>query len=386
MDENPIQPPIQTPSLPKPSLKLPVTILLVAILGVAGYAGASYYLNLWPFEVADPIPTFTLRPSSSLVPTPLNQLDDWKIYTKEWATYGIRYQVSYPPDWTSTTDEYFFSIQDKSGSIFTIETPPLGFGIDTMVNEEVILVDGHQAIKINFKGGNNRDRILVQFKEKSLENIQIQFNIQEGNDTEIFDRILATFKFIESTTGGFSKNGYTWDHSNSFSQLTFISPTGDERILIPDNIAKIIHESYSRQYLTSFVMPIDLNNPDLIYLSTAHPVDLQYSKTTNRIYSYNIVTKTLNKIFEIVDQNNSPMDNKSARILRSVASDGSKIILLSDDAENSPGPCTSIWYDYQDRLVHLDLNNVSIGLKTYNVSGAVVEQGRAEQIECQRSL
>jgi len=180
------------------SFKFPVLVAVVIGIAIVGYFASAYYFTLWPFEVSvAPVPTFTPRPSLGLTPTPSSQFEGWKTYTKEKATYGIRYQVSYPPGWTPSIDEFYFSIEDKGGSIFTIETPPLGFGIDTTINEEDIVVDGRQAIRINFKGGNNRDRILVQFKDKSLENIQIQFNTQEGNNTEIFDQILSTFKFIE---------------------------------------------------------------------------------------------------------------------------------------------------------------------------------------------
>ena len=128
---------------------------------------------------------------------PAVDTSNWKTYIKEKETYGIKYRVSYPPDWTPSSDEYFFSIKDKDGAIFTIETPPLGFGIDTTVNSESVLVDGRKAVKIEFEGGGNRDRILVQFQERSLENIQILFNAPKGYNSKIFDDILTTFKFIQ---------------------------------------------------------------------------------------------------------------------------------------------------------------------------------------------
>lgn len=90
MDDNSIQQPVIPPSLPKSSFKLPVTILLVAILGVVGYAGASYYLNLWPFEISAPIPTFT--PRSSPATSPTNQVDGLKTYRND--KYG--FEFDYP--------------------------------------------------------------------------------------------------------------------------------------------------------------------------------------------------------------------------------------------------------------------------------------------------
>lgn len=76
MEENPIQQPIQPPSLSKPPLKLPLTILIVVMLGVVGYAGASYYLNLWPFEVSAPV-------SVSNLPEKTADLDNRKIDEKK---------------------------------------------------------------------------------------------------------------------------------------------------------------------------------------------------------------------------------------------------------------------------------------------------------------
>lgn len=105
MEENPIQQPIQSPSLPKQSFKLPVTILLVAIAGVAGYAGASYYLNLWPFEASVPVPTFTPRPSPS--PTQSVSVSDaWKTY--ESTEHG--FTIKYPPNLF-----LYYYPEDKSG-------------------------------------------------------------------------------------------------------------------------------------------------------------------------------------------------------------------------------------------------------------------------------
>src|SRR3989344_1772858 len=95
MDENPIQQPTQPNSdtgLSKSSPKLPLIILLVVMLSVAGYFASAYYLNLYPFEqTAIPALTFTLRPSPSPTQSTLDT-STWKTYTN--TQYG--FEIQYP--------------------------------------------------------------------------------------------------------------------------------------------------------------------------------------------------------------------------------------------------------------------------------------------------
>lgn len=120
MDENPISQPVQPPSLPKISPKLPITLLIVAVLAIGGYFASAKFLNLWPFEVATPIPTFTPRPSSILKAT---DISNWEIY------YDLDTKIS-------------FKIPPLAGSSRVIKTiiplpsTDISFSIETLYNNK----------------------------------------------------------------------------------------------------------------------------------------------------------------------------------------------------------------------------------------------------------
>ncbi|MDP3963673.1 MAG: hypothetical protein Q8Q39_04200 [bacterium] len=119
---------------------------------------------------------------------------DWKTYRNE--EYG--FEVKYPVGWSENYSDSFFFLQDNIGAMFIVEIPPAGYGIDNVVTSGPILVGGNPATKIVFKGGNNRDRIHVQFRDEDLrEKIAIIFNAPGGYNLQIFNQILSTFRFLE---------------------------------------------------------------------------------------------------------------------------------------------------------------------------------------------
>ncbi|MFA5954454.1 MAG: hypothetical protein WC817_02895 [Patescibacteria group bacterium] len=175
--------------------------------------------------------------------------------------------------------------------------------------------------------------------------------------------------------------------------LVFVSPSG-EKTVVPDSIWFQIYaatafdktEKQGGQNLTSFYMPVHPTNKDIIFLSTEEPLVETFSRITNRIYSYNLKTSELKEVYSETVENNSPMNPHSARILRTVGTDGSKVLVLYDDYENSPGPCTKIWYHYKDRVAYLELADVQGGLKSYTVPSYKVEEGRVDSDKCLQEL
>ncbi len=171
--------------------------------------------------------------------------------------------------------------------------------------------------------------------------------------------------------------------------LVFVSASGDKTV-VPDNVWFQIYAGSAfektgkrdGQNLTSFDMPVHPVDNDVIFLSTSESLNEGYSRIKNRIYSYNLKTSELKEIYSEVAENNSPMGSHSARIFRTVGIDGSKVIVLYDDPDNSPGPCTRIWYHYKDRMGYLELADVQGGLKTYSVPVYKVEEDRVDADQC----
>jgi len=175
--------------------------------------------------------------------------------------------------------------------------------------------------------------------------------------------------------------------------LVFVSPTG-EKTVIPDSIWFQIYAGSAfgktgkrgGQNLTSFDMPIHPSDKNIIFLSTDEPLNETYSRIANRIYSYNLQTSELKEIYYEIAENNSPMGGNFARIFRTVGIDGSKIIVLYDDTNNSPGLCTRIWYHYKDRMGYFELADVQSGLKAYIVPTYKADEDRIDADKCLNEL
>jgi hypothetical protein len=172
------------------------------------------------------------------------------------------------------------------------------------------------------------------------------------------------------------------------NHLIFVSSSG-EKLEVPDDVWFKIYagSAYAEtgkrdgEDLTSFDMPVDPQNKDMIYLSTAEPLDKAYSRVKNRIYSYNLTTATLHEIYSEIMEAPS-----SWKIFRTVGIEGLKIILLRDNPDNSPGPCTDIWLGYKDQMEYLDINDPQAGLKNYIVPAYKIEEGRSYAERCLREF
>lgn len=130
------------------------------------------------------------------------------------------------------------------------------------------------------------------------------------------------------------------------------------------------------EIMESFHAPESPSDDNVIFVSTSGDVTGEWPdmKSTNKIYSYNIETGELSKLYEEVEN----------RILRTLGIEGSKLIVMYDLIDNSPGPCFSIWADW-DNFGYLDVENPNT-LKPYTVPDYQVQKGKAEQKECEAEL
>lgn len=129
----------------------------------------------------------------------------------------------------------------------------------------------------------------------------------------------------------------------------------------------------------SFYAPESPADDDMIFVSTSGDTTpttgkWQDIKSTNKIYSYNIKTGELSKLYE----------EHENRILRTMGIEGSKLIVMYDLIDNSPGPCFSVWADWND-FGYLDVENPNT-LRQYTVPGYQVQKGKDEQKECEAEM
>lgn len=174
----------------------------------------------------------------------------------------------------------------------------------------------------------------------------------------------------------------------SADRLEFISPSGD-RVIIPGDIWSQIAGSSNhgkgwnpRVDLASHYMPIHPKDNNTVFLSNTYRVDEENSKIVNRIFSYNIKTSDLKEVYYEVSENDSPRNNGTPRVLRTMGMDGSKLIVLYSDIDDSPGPCFGYWSSYNDRMGFLELSDVQSGLKPYVVPTYKIKEDKKFVEEC----
>lgn len=135
-------------------------------------------------------------------------------------------------------------------------------------------------------------------------------------------------------------------------------------------------EKQSGEILASFYAPDSSANKNTIYVSTQGKYigEFPNGKQENKIYSYDLDSKVLNEIYKETED----------RTLRGLGREDNKLILMLDRIDNSPGPCFSIWANWE-KFATLDLDNPEEGLKDFTVPDYLVERGKKEQAECQQS-
>lgn len=338
-----------------------------------------------------------------------------KVVISDWKTYrnaNDGFQVMYPNDWNldpfGTAKTFNLTSLPKSaygqGGVLPRGGAEITIWNSSSVSEELTKDDlrGGQLVERNpyIIAGINAAKIIYKIPTTPLyveKNIVVYLpkdsNVykfiltyyendpREKEFTDIFEKILLTFKFLLPPK----------PISTQTQTLTLTTPLVGGKIIISGlniNIESAFKKTgkQSGQNLTSFDMPVHPINKDIIFLSTAEPLNETHSRIINRIYSYNLKTSEQKEIYSEIDENNSPFGAPVARILRTVGIDGSKIIVLYDDSENSPGPCTRIWYHYKDQMGYLEIADVQSGLKSYIVPAYKVEEDRIDVDKCLSEL
>ncbi|MBU1132207.1 hypothetical protein KKC32_03100 [Patescibacteria group bacterium] len=184
---------------------------------------------------------------------------------------------------------------------------------------------------------------------------------------------ISPAKLIDSPT-----IGTAIEQSYNFSQGapdTFTSIDRGNQLFLKKKASAEIYAN--EEQIESFFAPENPANKDVVFISTSI-APTQYSegvKILNKIYSYNIKTGELTQIYE----ENEP------RLLRTMGMDGSKLILMYDAIENSPGPCFSIWADWKN-FGYLEIANISAGLNPYTVPDYQIATAKAEQKQCEMEM
>lgn len=124
--------------------------------------------------------------------------------------------------------------------------------------------------------------------------------------------------------------------------------------------------------------------------------DLSQKKSLveNRLYTYNLKTKKLLKFYQESSDNNTPAfskvfsvyNHRSGRHLRVEGLAGSKLLVQFDDPNNSPGPCTNDWYNYQNSFGYLELSNLKAGIKPYQVPEYKIKESKLRSENCLKDI
>jgi len=132
----------------------------------------------------------------------------------------------------------------------------------------------------------------------------------------------------------------------------------------------------TKEDLQSFYAPISPTDDNIIYVSTSAGTTGEWPNmlSTNKIYSYDKSTKEITKLYE----------EKENRLLRTLGIDGTKLILMYDGIDNSPGPCFSPWADWKE-FGYMDISNPG-KLMTYTVPASQVKKSKQEQEKCMAEL
>lgn len=202
-----------------------------------------------------------------------------------------------------------------------------------------------------------------------VESQSAQIDTKQVATQEKDEVVTAPAKLVNTAINGNTvEQSYNFRHGEreGFTSLS----RGNIIYMAKKAMAKLYENEES---ITSFYTPEHPTNSDIIFISSSGDTSGEWPdfKSTNKIYSYNIKTGEIVQLYE----------EHEDRLLRTMGMDGSKLVLMYDIIDNSPGPCFSIWADWES-FGYLELADINSGLRPYTVPNYQVEISKAEQEKC----
>jgi len=159
-------------------------------------------------------------------------------------------------------------------------------------------------------------------------------------------------------------------------QISFVDAAGKATAMEKAAARQITDK---KQDITAFAVPANPTDADIVYFS-ATTAYIQGPKYTNTIYSYNLKTGALKEL--VKQEFTVGVDNA---LWRTVGREGTKILVMSDLIDNSPGPCSSIWIDGY-KFNYLGMVKPADGLKVYAVPQYKADEAQKEQQKCVKDM
>lgn len=219
--------------------------------------------------------------------------------------------------------------------------------------------------------------------------------MNQQNPNSIWPVILVAIITSAVITGGI----FWWQNANNTAQAPTIkatnaAPAQPQKAAPAAETKQLIEQGYSYdgpqwktfeadieaktgETLESFYGPESPSDKNVIFISTGGKTTGEWPKlkSTNKIYSYNIKTGKLTKLYEELEN----------RLLRTMGIEGTKLIVMLDEIDNSPGACFSIWANW-DKFGYLDTAAPSKELKPYKIPQYQIQNGKDEQKKCLKEL
>lgn len=260
--------------------------------------------------------------------------------------------------------------------------------------KKLVLIKNIQAVKVTNKrtwtDSYNKtheetlDRYFIPQKNRIIE---VSFNNTNPQDVQIYENVLNNLDtydppIINGTYKTSTENIFPqpikdsqiyeeqlWDQHNYISaprgnvesgELIFYSPDGEVYL-----ISKALEEKI-KQITGILKSP---KNKDIVFISSIDEAAFSSPEgCVNRYSMLNLKTGELTEFYK-----DTPTTNDFTMCRKSVAGiQGSKLIVLGEPAQNSPGPCTNSWVNYKDKFLFLELADIKSGFQKFTVPDATV--------------
>jgi hypothetical protein len=192
--------------------------------------------------------------------------------------------------------------------------------------------------------------------------------------TKIFIAILA-LSFLSIFTTIYIRSSLH-DVSNRF-----VLKTSQGEFKLSDKNSKVL--GYPSSMISALENPSDTNT---VFISSTKFLNDDLTSCTNLIFTYKIHSDELTLFYSETATGNSPIWHVHCRTLGVFGIQDSKIIIKSDDPENSPGFCMDYWFASKENFYYVELADLQGGLKKYTVPKELIEEGEKSTGECLKEL